>query len=165
MSDRPKEIERSLTIQLLRTREAVMAHFRPLLQSLDVTEQQWRVLRCLYPDIVSDAARLAHDAAILPPSLTRILKLLETNGLVTIQRPQDDRRKVEIRLSPKGVEFIGDALPESRRIYSAVRQAVGEVRMDYLYDLLSETARLCEELSSAPPESAEGEAASEPRTD
>lgn len=151
MPDRPKEIERSLTIQLLRTRDAVMAHFRPLLQSLNLTEQQWRVLCCLYPDVVSDAARLAHDAAILPPSLTRILKLLEANGLVSIQRPPGDRRKVEIRLSPQGVEFIGAALPESRRIYAAVRQAVGEVRMDYLCDLLSETARLCEELTLPPP--------------
>lgn len=42
-------------------------------------------------------------------------------------------------------------MPEQRRIHAALRQAVGEVRMDYLCALLSETARLCKELTVPPP--------------
>ena len=42
-----RSIERSIPIALLRAREAVMAHFRPLLADRGYTEQQWRVLRIL----------------------------------------------------------------------------------------------------------------------
>lgn len=152
MPARSSGLDRSLTIQLLRTRESLMAHFRPMLQSLGVTEQQWRVLRCLYPDHSLEAAQLAHDAAILPPSLTRILKTLEKSGLVESQRPDSDRRRLTVRLSAKGLTFMEAAVPESRRIYAEIRQAIGEVRMEYLYDLLAETMRVCDELTISPAE-------------
>ena len=140
--------QRSLTIQLLRTREAMMDHFRPLLQSLNVTEAQWRVLRSLYPDRTMNASELAHDAAILPSSLTRILKKLEGDGMLEVHRGQNDRRQANIRLSKKGLTFLQNALPESRRIYDLMRHAIGQVRMDYLFELLAETAALCETLDT-----------------
>ena len=42
-----RSIRRSVPIALIRAREAVMAHFRPLLAQRGYTEQQWRVLRVL----------------------------------------------------------------------------------------------------------------------
>ena len=44
---RLRNVSRSLPVALLRTREAVMRQFRPVLRSVDLTEQQWRVLRAL----------------------------------------------------------------------------------------------------------------------
>ena len=41
-------IEDALPIALLRTREEVMARFRPHLHQYDITEQQWRVIRVLH---------------------------------------------------------------------------------------------------------------------
>lgn len=35
---------------LLRAREVIMAHFRPMLARHDITERQWRVLRVLAED-------------------------------------------------------------------------------------------------------------------
>lgn len=146
----PPGSNQSLTIQLLRTREALMAHFRPLLQERHVTEQQWRVLRCLYPDLSPEAAQLAKQAAVLPPSLTRIIRTLEAEGLVETIRRQQDRRRVRIRLTDAGRAFLDEALPESRRIYRVLRAGVGAVKMDYLYDLLAEVAHLCENIDTSP---------------
>ena len=42
-----RSFDKSLPMALLRTREAAMQHFRPLLAEHDLTEQQWRVLRAL----------------------------------------------------------------------------------------------------------------------
>lgn len=150
MPDRVDGVDCSLTIQLLRTREALIQHFRPMFQSLDITEQQWRVLRSLYPDRECDASHLAHDAAVLPSSLTRIVKKLEAEGMVCTQHPDVDRRRINISLTKNGKEFMAQALPESQRIYAVIREAIGDKRMDALFDLLDETSRSCEGLQIPP---------------
>src|SRR5262245_61859399 len=72
-----QERRRSLTIGLLRAREAVMSHFRPILAAHDVTEQQWRVIRVLFEAGTLDASEVADKASILAPSLTRMIRSLE----------------------------------------------------------------------------------------
>ena len=61
---------------LLRTREAVMTHFRPMLRSHGVTEQQWRVLRALMEHEELEVTQLAERSFILSPRLSRILQNL-----------------------------------------------------------------------------------------
>ncbi len=63
-----RERRRSLAIGLLRAREAVMSHFRPILAAHDVTEQQWRVIRVLAEAGMLDASEVAEKAFILAPS-------------------------------------------------------------------------------------------------
>ena len=43
-----KKIRPSLTLALLQAREATMTYFRPALNEMGLTEQQWRVIRILY---------------------------------------------------------------------------------------------------------------------
>ena len=72
-----RSIEGSLPLALLRTREAVMARFRPHVARHGVTEQQWRVIRVLAAaDEALEAGTIAERACIMPPSLSRILKTL-----------------------------------------------------------------------------------------
>ena len=75
---------RSLTIALLRARETVMSHFRPILAAHDVTEQQWRVLRVLAESGTLDVTELADKASLLAPSLTWIIKTLDERGLISL---------------------------------------------------------------------------------
>ena len=51
------EINRSLAINLLKTREVVMDRFRPMLASVNLTEQQWRVLRGLSEHGATEAGK------------------------------------------------------------------------------------------------------------
>ena len=80
--------QRTLPIALLRAREAVMDRFRPLLQVHDITEQQWRVLRVLHETGPVDATLLAKQAAVLAPSLTRMLRALARRGFIAQSRDQ-----------------------------------------------------------------------------
>ena len=122
----------SLPIMLLRAREAVMARFRPMLHEIDVTEQQWRVLRVLDEAGELDVSTVAHRAAILPPSLTRILKSLKEKGHVTIRRDRDDGRRSLAALTEQGRALILGAAPDSAAIYAEIAAAYGAERLDTL---------------------------------
>ena len=138
----PRDTSRSLPIALLRAREAVMSHFRPLLAAYDITEQQWRVVRVLAEGRPLDATELADRACLLPPSLTRIVRTLEERGFVSRQRDEADARRTFIEITPAGVEFIRQVTPDSRAIYEEMEARFGRGRIEALLDMLHELNEL-----------------------
>ncbi|MCT7666914.1 homoprotocatechuate degradation operon regulator HpaR [Shinella kummerowiae] len=138
----PRERRRSLAIGLLKAREAVMSHFRPILADHDVTEQQWRVLRALSEAGQLDATEVAEKAFILAPSLTRMLRSLEERGLITREKDEADGRRVLLALAPAGQAVIDEVMPDSRRVYADIDARFGARRVDALLDMLEELAAL-----------------------
>ncbi len=121
---------------LLRAREVVMAHFRPMLARHDITEQQWRVLRELAENGPQEATELANRASILPPSLTRIIKAMEERGFVTRGKVENDGRRVMLAISPAGLALIEELAPERRTIYDAIEKRYGAEEHEKLLDML-----------------------------
>ena len=141
--DSPARPERrSLAIGLLRAREAVMSHFRPILADLDVTEQQWRVIRVLSESGTLDATEVADKAFILAPSLTRMIKSLEERGFITKHKDKADGRRVLLKLAPPGRAIIDEVMPDSRRVYAEIDARFGAARVGELLDMLDELAAL-----------------------
>lgn len=140
---------RSLPIALLRAREAVMSHFRPMLAQHDVSEQQWRVLRLLHEAGMLDASDVAERAFILAPSLTRMIRSLEERSFITKHKDRGDGRRVLLKIAPAGEAIIHEVLPDSRRIYEALEKRFGAERLDGLVDLLDELASLRSEAGSS----------------
>jgi len=138
----PRERRRSLAIGLLKAREAVMSHFRPILADHDVTEQQWRVLRVLSEAGMLDASEVAEKAFILAPSLTRMLRSLEERSLITRHKDKDDGRRVLLALAPAGRKVIEEVMPDSRRVYADIDARFGAGRVEELLDMLEELAAL-----------------------
>ena len=130
----------SLPISLLRAREAVMSHFRPMLARHDVTEQQWRVVRVIYEAGTLDASEVAERAFILAPSLTRMIRSLEERGFISKRKDQSDGRRVLLRIAPAGEALIHEVTPDSRKIYAEIEARFGRQRMDALLELLDELA-------------------------
>lgn len=133
---RLRDVSRSLPIALLRTREAVMRQFRPALRSVDLTEQQWRVLRALdsVPEI--DATGLAMATFLLPPSLSRILRDLEGRKLISRRPDPADLRAWLISLTPEGHKTIDAAGVWVETIYAAMTERIGQERLGVLMQLL-----------------------------
>lgn len=133
---RLRDVSRSLPIALLRTREAMMRQFRPALRSVDLTEQQWRVLRALdsVPEI--DATGLAMATFLLPPSLSRILRDLERRRLINRRPDPADLRAWLISLTPEGRKTIDAAGVWVESIYTAMTDRIGQERLDVLMQLL-----------------------------
>lgn len=128
--------ERSLPIALLRARERVMEHFRPMLQRHGVTEQQWRVLRVLEESPDTDMGALAEAANILSPSLSRMAKGLEARGLIAMRRDPKDARRGSLVLTDAGHQLIATVAPESAAIRATIEAKVGRDRIDALLDQL-----------------------------
>lgn len=133
---------KSLPIALLRAREAVMSHFRPMLAKHDITEQQWRVIRILAEADTIDASEIADRAFILAPSLTRIIRSLEERGIIIKTRDENDGRRVLLQITPTGFSIIEEVTPESRFIYEMLEKRFGAKRIDELLTMLDELASL-----------------------
>lgn len=148
-SMRPRATRRSLPIALLRAREAVMSHFRPMLAEHGVTEQQWRVIRVLDEAGMLDASEVAERAFILAPSLTRMIRSLEERGFISKHKDKLDGRRVLLKIAPAGQAIIRDVLPDSQTIYAALEDHYGRERLDRLVDLLDELASFRNETGAA----------------
>lgn len=142
-SKRPlRDRRRSLAIGLLRAREAVMSHFRPILAAHDVTEQQWRVIRVLHEAGKLDATELADKASILAPSLTRMIRSLEERGFITKHKDDADGRRVLLQITAAGQAIVEDVMPESLKVYADIDTRFGVDRVEKLLDMLDELASL-----------------------
>lgn len=133
---------RSLPIALLRARERVMGPFRDLLADVDVTEQQWRVLRVLDETGAMEPTRIAEEACLLLPSLTRILQKLEQKSMIQRKTDKADRRRQIVRITPAGKALIEANLDKSVALLEEMRQSMGADRWDSLLDLLNELHRI-----------------------
>ncbi|WP_420395369.1 homoprotocatechuate degradation operon regulator HpaR [Nioella sp.] len=139
-SHRPeiRRTSRSLPIALLRARETVMGPIREMLAQSGINEQKWRVLRVLDEEGPMEQTALAARACLLLSSLTRILKTMEGEGLLSRKADRADRRKSIVSVTDKGRGLIRTHLPEAEALFAALTARYGAERMEELLDLLEE---------------------------
>ena len=133
-----REFSRSLPMSLLRAREAVMRQFRPSLREHGLTEQQWRILRALAAIEAIEVTELARTAFLLGPSLSRILRDLETRRLIERKTLKTDLRRGMVSISEKGLRLMERVAPTSEEIYDAITRSYGARRLAELQDMLGE---------------------------
>lgn len=138
MSNSLPKTSRSLPIALLRARERVMGPIREVLSGVGITEQQWRVLRVLQEEGPMEPTKIAEQACLLLPSLTRILQKLDDKNLVVRRRDQEDRRKQIVQITDDGADLIRANLAASLRLMDQIRVQMGSDRYEALLDLLNE---------------------------
>ncbi|TNJ41373.1 homoprotocatechuate degradation operon regulator HpaR [Phaeobacter sp. B1627] len=134
--------DRSLPIALLRARERVMGPIRNLLSDVDLTEQQWRVLRVVQESGPIDPTQIADQACLLLPSLTRILQKLEEKGLIDRARDEADRRRQVVTLTRSGKTVIEENIDASLELIQRTRDKMGPERYEALLDLLNDLYEL-----------------------
>lgn len=127
---------------LLRAREAVMAYFRPVLNSYGLTEQQWRILRLLDDRGEMEAGVIADLACILSPSLTGILVRMEKAGLIHRRRDTVDSRRLIVSVSEEGRALTRRIAPMSESCYEQIESYFGRDMLEQLIGLLSELEKL-----------------------
>jgi homoprotocatechuate degradation regulator HpaR len=134
MSLRPTA--RSLPIALLRAREVVMGPIRELLAESGVSEQKWRVLRVLEEAGPMGLTRLAAEACLQLPSLTRIARAMAAEGLVTRAEDPGDGRRAVLAVTAAGRRLIAAHAPASAAVFARIEAAYGRERTEQLLDLL-----------------------------
>ena len=137
-----RRTRRSLPIALLRARETVMGPIREMLSQSDINEQKWRVLRVLDERGPCELTQVAKDACLLLPSLTRIIRAMEEEGLATRATDPEDRRKTIATITDAGRAVIVAHLAESNAIFARLERDFGHEKLEELLDLLDELQAL-----------------------
>ncbi|MFP1632639.1 homoprotocatechuate degradation operon regulator HpaR [Zhengella sp. ZM62] len=133
---------RSLPIALLRARETVMGPIRVMLQQSGISEQQWRVLRVLDEMGEIEQSAIASAACLQLPSLTRMLRTMEADGLIARRTDDADRRRTLVCITQKGRALILEHLPDSAAIFSRLEERFGARNLKHLLDLLDDLRRI-----------------------
>ena len=137
-ADKFAQTSRSLPISLLRAREKVMFPSREMLQESNISEQQWRVLRVVEEAGQMEQTAIAKAACLQLPSLTRILKTMEKEGLVARKIDMEDRRRTLVSTTEKGLNIIRQHKPNNSAIFEDVSRQFGKEKLNTLLDLLEE---------------------------
>ncbi len=133
-----RRTDRSLPIALLRARETVMAPVRVMLSQSGISEQKWRVIRVLDEAGPMEQTALAQAACLLLPSLTRMLRSMEDEGLLTRAVDGQDRRKSIVTITKAGHQVLLDHSAESAAIAAELEARFGPEKLEQLLDLLEE---------------------------
>ncbi len=131
-----RKFDQSLPMALLRAREIVMGHFRPMLNEHGLTEQQWRVIRILQEYGRLEFHELSRVAWIQPPSLTGILTRLERDDLIRRTRSSSDQRRLHLTLSRAGLRRFETVSGEAERRYGQIERQLGRARLRSLMKIL-----------------------------
>ncbi|MDO4249254.1 MAG: homoprotocatechuate degradation operon regulator HpaR [Neisseria sp.] len=135
-SNTPKHV--SLNITLIQAREALMTHFRPLLNDAGITDQQWRIIRLLAENGTLDFQDLANQACILRPSLTGILTRLEKANLLVRLKPSNDQRRVFLKLTDDGQKLYTEICSQVDQRYDAIESLLSREKLTQLTALLGD---------------------------
>jgi DNA-binding MarR family transcriptional regulator len=91
-----------------------------------------------YPEGIS-VSELSDNMSIKPPSVTSVITVLEKNNMVLRCMDLNDRRKIRIKLTEAGNQFIED---NKKRMFIGVKGLVehlGPEKSKLLADLINET--------------------------
>ncbi len=127
---------RNLPHLLLRARETLMAHFRPLLGEFGLTEQQWRILREVVEQGPLEPRQLCEACSISSPSIVGVLLRMEETGLITRERMAHDQRRVRVSLTPRSRKIAQQLIPLVEKRYEALEASLGMNAMQEVYDAL-----------------------------
>ncbi len=127
---------RNLPHLLLQAREALMAHFRPLLAAHGLTEQQWRIVRELGEQGPLEPRQLCEACSISSPSIVGVLARMEETGMVRRERMAHDQRRVRVSLTPRSRRVAQQLVPLIEKRYEALEAALGLRPIQEVYDAL-----------------------------
>lgn len=127
---------RNLPLLLLQARECVISRFRPILNAHGVTEQQWRIVRCLLERGPMEPRELVQVCQISSPSLAGVLARMDEAGWVRRERMDSDQRRVRVSLTAQSHALAERIGPEIEATYADIEAAVGEDFTQQVYTLL-----------------------------
>ncbi len=110
-SPAPQISQQSIGYQIRYAYRAFVKALAEELRDYGVSTAQWSALRVLWQRDGLTQVELAQRMMVEKASLTAVLKAMAAEGLITRKRNADDRRKVNIFLTPLGRRLESKILP------------------------------------------------------
>lgn len=89
---------------------------------------------------------LAEKLSLVPGRMTDILKTLEKKGMIRREQDPEDRRRVLVRITPKGTRSVTGRREQIREQYSGLYEALGLEDTVKLIELLQKMNRYFDEM-------------------
>lgn len=89
---------------------SILGVYRPVLEPLGLTHPQYLVMLALWQHQPVTVTRLSVMLVLDPPTLSPLLKRLESAGLLERRRSTDDERRLAVTLTPAGLALRERAL-------------------------------------------------------
>ncbi|WP_378737881.1 MarR family winged helix-turn-helix transcriptional regulator [Nocardia brasiliensis] len=124
--DDPLQLDRQVCFALAVANRAVLAVYRPLLEPLGLTHPQYLVMLALWGEAPMSVKAIAEAIQLDSPTLSPLLKRLESAGLITRVRDSRDERNLVVNLTSAGAAMREQAV----RIPPAVVERLGVTLAD-----------------------------------
>lgn len=107
--DDPLRLDRQVCFALAVANRAVLAVYRPLLEPMGLTHPQYLVMLALWGEAPMSVKDIGEAIQLDSPTLSPLLKRLETAGLITRRRDAHDERNLVVDLTEAGRELRNEA--------------------------------------------------------
>ena len=132
---------------VFRAATAVRNHMeRDVLRRHELSWSAFTVLFVLRIWGSQESRQLADEAGISGGTLTGVLDTLERKGLVKRRAVPQDRRRVEVVLTPSGTKVVDEVMPAFNRQEALVTEGLSDNEMATLARLLRKVLQTTEEL-------------------
>jgi DNA-binding MarR family transcriptional regulator len=103
----------------------------------EITTSQWSALRVLWQEEGLSQVELAQRMLVEKASLTPVLAAMAASGLITRTRNTEDRRKVNISLTPSGRRLKDQLLPLGGKVNKRATRGMSASDVQQLRRLLA----------------------------
>ncbi|MEF2968265.1 MarR family transcriptional regulator [Paenibacillus sp. M1] len=100
---------------------------------------------CLKEERGIPVSKISSKMHVTSPTVTPLVKSLESQGLVVRNHDQEDRRVVRVKLTEEGEKLCRDLRASQQQSFKELMEYLGPERIDQLADLLEMVFRFMEE--------------------
>ncbi|MEX0715459.1 MAG: MarR family transcriptional regulator [Planctomycetaceae bacterium] len=139
-SRRFDSLEQEAFLSVWRTYDRLRIEEDRLFERFDLSPQQYnalRILRAAHPSSLP-TLRLAEKLVSRAPDITRLLDKLARRGLIERERPETNRRTVEVRLSEAGMNLLDEVGEPVRECHARQLGHLSRKKLAELIALLRE---------------------------
>lgn len=108
--------DKSVGYQVHMTHRALQRHLQQKIEPHGVTPGMWYFLRALWYEDGQTQRELSDVVGTMEPTTLTAIRSMEAKGLVTRIRSEQDRRKINIHLTPRGLALRDELLPLARQV-------------------------------------------------
>ena len=131
-------LSQKVTLSIMYTQNVLADHFNELLKQYDISPEQFNVLRILRGQKGKPANMCVIQERMIArtSNTTRLVDKLLLKGLVTREVCLENRRKMEIGITKKGLDLLSDLDPKVEANQSHFTNNLTEEEMEQLNILL-----------------------------
>ena len=136
-ADEALPFDRSVGYQIRLTHRLVQRYLQQKIGPYGVTLGMWYFLRALWHEDGLTQRELSIVVGTMEPTTLNAIKSMETLGLVRRVRNTEDRRKINIYLTPRGRKLEGELMPLAQEVVEKAVEGFGPSELDAFLGMLS----------------------------